>query len=303
MPQDGVSSPLLMNVALHGFEQELMAAYPPNHKPAIIRFADDVVILHPNLDTLHHGKRQAEIWLAQMGLRFKPSKMTITHTLTPYQNQVGFDFLGFTIRQYPVGRYKTRSYRGQTGFKTIIKPSKQAQQRHLAQLKQIIRDYRGSSQAGLIGALNPVIRGWTNYYRCCCAKAAFDTMTKQLFHKLKRWASFRHPRKWWQWCYRRYWRKHLGKIRFSDGNHYLHYHDQTSIKRHTKVISSKSPYDGHWLYWAKRLRRDPLKPLRVVKLLKWQSGKCDQCALPFSAEDVIIQNVKTKFGKKDIFPR
>jgi RNA-directed DNA polymerase len=222
-----------------------------------------------------------------MGLRLKPSKIHITHTLHTHEGKVGFDFLGFNIRQYRVGRYKTRSYRAKAGFKTIIKPSKKSQQRHLAQLKQIIRDYRGSSQAGLIGKLNPIIRGWANYFRTCSAKQVFDRMTKQLFHKLRRWAAFRHPRRWPHWCYRRYWRIHKGRIRFSDGTNYLHQHEQTSIRRHTKVLGSKSPFDGDWVYWAKRLMRDPLKPLRVVKLLKGQQGKCEECGLPFTAEDVV----------------
>ena len=242
VPQGGVVSPLLMNIALHGFEQDIRAAWPRYLKPALIRFADDLVILHHDLDTLLLIKAQAEQWLDKVGLRFKPAKTSISPTLNPYPGRVGFDFLGFNIRQYHVGRYKTRTYRGQPGFKTIIKPSKKSQQRHLAQLKQIIRDYRGASQAGLIGQLNPVIRGWVNYFRVCSAKAVFDRMTKQLFHKLKRWARFRHPRKWWGWCYRRYWQRHLGKIRFSDGTHYLHYHDQSAIKRHTKVVGSKSPF-------------------------------------------------------------
>jgi len=137
VPQGGVVSPLLMNIALHGFEQDLRAAYPRYHQPAIIRFADDLVILHPDLDTLLQIKVQAEQWLDTVGLRFKSEKTSISHTLNPYQGPVGFDFLGFNIRQYHVGRYKTRSYRGQTGFKTIIKPSKKAQQRHLAHLKQL----------------------------------------------------------------------------------------------------------------------------------------------------------------------
>lgn len=287
VPQGGVVSPLLMNIALHGFEQDIQAAWPRYQQPAIIRFADDLVILHHDLDTLLKIKPQAEQWLDKVGLRFKPAKTSISHTLNPYQGRVGFDFLGFNIRQYPVGRYKTRTYRGQPGFKTIIKPSKKSQQRHLAHLKQIIRDYRGASQAGLIGQLNPIIRGWVNYFRVSSAKAVFDRLTKQLFHKLKRWALFRHPRKWWGWCYRRYWRRHLGKIRFSDGTHYLHQHDRSAIKRHTKVIGSKSPFDGEWVYWAQRLRRDPLKSTRVVKLLKQQRGKCDKCKLPFSAADVV----------------
>ena len=283
LAQGGVISPLLMNVALHGLEEALSKGY----KPAIIRFADDVAILHHDLDTLHQVKQQAEIWLDQMGLQLNPSKTRITHTLNENEEQAGFDFLGFNIRQYHVGRYKTRTNRGQAGFKTRIKPSKEAQKRHLAQLKQVIRDYRGSSQAGLIGKLNPIIRGWANYYKTCAAKKTYNKMSAQLYHKLRRWAAFRHPRKWPSWCYRRYWQRVDGRARFGDDDNYLFQYEETKIRRHTKVIGSKSPFDGDWVYWAQRLQRHPLKPGRVVKLLKWQRGKCEECGLPFTTEDVL----------------
>jgi RNA-directed DNA polymerase len=287
VPQGGVISPLLMNIALHGLEEELMEAYPQRHRPAVIRFADDVVILHHDLDQLHQVKEQAETWLSQIGLQLNPTKTHIGHTLNEDEGQAGFDFLGFNIRQHWVGRYKTRTYRAQAGFKVVIKPAKKAIKRHLAHLKQVIRDYRGSSQAGLIGKLNPIIRGWANYYKTCAAKEIFNRMSAQLYHKLRRWAAFRHPRKWRKWCYRRYWKRLDGLIRFTDGQHYLFLYEHTKIKRHTKVIGSKSPFDGDWLYWAQRLQRHPLKPLRVVKLLKWQRGKCESCGLPFTTEDVL----------------
>jgi RNA-directed DNA polymerase len=288
VPQGGVISPLLMNVALHGLEEALVKAYPRYHKPAVIRFADDVAILHHDLDHLHQVKTQVETWLGQIGLQLNPNKTRITHTLNEdTENQAGFDFLGFNIRQYHVGRYKTTTYRGQAGFKTVIRPSKEAQKRHLAQLKQIIRNYRGSSQAGLIGKLNPIMRGWANYYKTCAAKETFNQMSAQLYHKLCRWAAFRHPRKWPAWRYRRYWQRVDGRVRFGDGDNYLFQYEETKIRRHTKVIGSKSPFDGDWVYWAQRLQRHPLKPLRVVKLLKWQRGKCEECGLPFTAEDML----------------
>ena len=64
------------------------------------------------------------------GLRIK--KGNIAHTLNEHEGQAGFDFLGFNIRQYQMGRYKTRTYRGQAGFKTLIRPSRKAIKRHLA---------------------------------------------------------------------------------------------------------------------------------------------------------------------------
>ena len=287
LAQGGVISPLLMNIALHGLEEDLLKAYPKRHKPAIIRFADDVVILHHDLDKLHQVKDQTERRLSQMGLQLNPTKTSIGHTLNQDKGQAGFDFLGFNIRQYQVGRYKTRTYRGQAGFKTLIRPSQKAQKHHLAHLKQVIRDYRGSAQGGLIGKLNPIIWGWANYYKTCSAKAIFNKMTAQLYYKLRRWAAFCHPRKWSKWCYRRYWKRLDGLIRFTDGEHYLFQYEHTKIKRHTKVMGPKSPFDGDWLYWAKRLQQHPLKPLRVTRLLKWQRGKCENCGLPFTTEDVL----------------
>ncbi len=112
-----------------------------------------------------------------------------------HEGQAGFDFLGFNIRQYQVGSYKTRTNRGQAAFKTLIRPAKKAIKRLMAHLKQVIRAYRGSSQAGLIGKLNPIIRAWANYYKTCRAKEIFKRMSTQLYHKLRRWAAFRHPRK------------------------------------------------------------------------------------------------------------
>ena len=58
-------------------------------------------------------------WLGGMGLELKPSKTRIGHTLRKHDGQAGFDFLGFTIRQHPVGKYHTgKDTRGRPlGFK------------------------------------------------------------------------------------------------------------------------------------------------------------------------------------------
>lgn len=190
-PQGGVISPLSMNIALHGFEQALVGSVPKRtarktNSPGVIRYADDLVILHPDLDTLHQLRQTAEEWLAGMGLRLKPGKTRLVHTLDRHQGQSpGFDFLGFDIRQYPVGQFHTRTFRGQPGLKTLIKPSLEAQQRHLIRVKEIIRRHRGSPQAALIKDLNPLIRSWTRYYRTCTAKKIFNRMDLHLIHKLQ----------------------------------------------------------------------------------------------------------------------
>ena len=76
-----------------------------------------------------------------MGLELKPSKTKITHTLIPYQGNIGLEFLGFTIRQFPVGKTHTgnNTWGKPLGFKTIISPSKEATQRHMEAIGKKMR--------------------------------------------------------------------------------------------------------------------------------------------------------------------
>jgi RNA-directed DNA polymerase len=69
-----------------------------------------------------------EHWLATIGLELKPSKTRIVHTLVPLrESPAGFDFLGFEVRQYPVGKYRSGKHNGKRlGFETIIQPGKEA---------------------------------------------------------------------------------------------------------------------------------------------------------------------------------
>jgi RNA-directed DNA polymerase len=286
-PQGGVISPLLANVALHGLEETRVNAVPREYKVAVIRYADDLVILCDNLEILMVLKELAEAWLAEMGLRLKPDKTRVTHTLDEYEGNVGFDFLGFNVRQYCVGKYHTRTYRGEPGFKTLIKPSKEATKRHLRKAQNVIRQYRGAPQTALIAALNPIIRGGAQYYSACVAKETFTRMDKQVFHKLYRWARFRHPCKSRGWCFDRYWRRQGKRNNFGDGTGWLAQYKDTPIVRHVKVRGDKSPYDGDWLYWSQRLGRDPTRPRRIIRLLKQQKGHCAHCGLRFMAEDVM----------------
>jgi len=193
-PQGGVISPLLANVALHGFETAITAV-SRRYRIAVIRYADDFVILCEDLATLLEAQACAEAWLAEVGLRLSSAKTHVTHTLDEYQGHVGFDFLGFNVRQYRVGQYHTRTFRGQPGIKTLIKPSDKAIQRHLDEIKTIIRRYRGAPQAALVAALNPIIRGWSLYYRASVAKRAFARIDSQVYRKQYQWAQYRHRHK------------------------------------------------------------------------------------------------------------
>ena len=233
-PQGGVISPLLCNVALHGFEEALISV-SKRYRIAVIRYADGLVVLCEDLETLLKVKQKAETWLAEMGLRLKPSKTRVTHTLDEHEGNVGFDFLGFNVRQYRVGRYHTRTYRGKTGFKTLIEPSDKACQRHLQEMREVIRRHKGAPQAALIKVLNPKIRGWAQYYSACVAKKTFDRMDAQLFRKLYRWARFRHPRKTGGWSVNRYWKRKGERMNFGDGTAWLVKYADIPTKWHVKI--------------------------------------------------------------------
>ena len=283
-PQGGVLSPLLANIALHGFET-FVSRNGRKHRVVVIRYADDFVILCDDLTVLLEAKTRAESWLAEMGLQLKAAKTHITHTLNKHEGQVGFDFLGFNIRQYRVGKY--RSHQRHAGYKTLIKPSQKAVQRHQRELKASIRRLRGAPQAALMAELNPKIRGWTLYYQSCVAKRVFDKLDSQVYYQLSRWVYYRHKRKTGGWRYARYWKRNGTRDEFTDGTSTLTRYADMPITRHIKVRGEASPFDSDWVYWGAHLGRDPTKPKRVLRLLKQQPGRCAHCGLRFTAEDVL----------------
>ena len=290
-PQGSPVSPLLANIALHGLEDALHHSLPSHQhgvtwRPTVIRYADDIVILHRDRETLEALRVQADTWLAQVGVRLKPSKTRLTHTLLPHNGLGGFGFLGFEVRQYPVGSHRsgTNGTGQRLGFKTLIKPSKTAQTRHLRKTGEVIRQHRGSSQEQLINTLGPIIIGWSRYYSHVVSKAFFTKMYTRVHHQLRRWTAWRHPHKGYNWRMKRYWRRHEGTWGFGK-TRVLPRHPQMPIQRHVKVAGTRSPYDGDWAYWGRRLRTYAGLATRIEKLLKKQDGRCMYCGLYFTGED------------------
>jgi RNA-directed DNA polymerase len=287
-PQGGVVSPLLANIALHGMETEVKAAFPYKERKQLsfVRYADDFVVLHPTEQGIFKAKAVLEKWIEGIGLEMKPSKTRITHTLHEYHGNVGFDFLGWNVRQYPVG--KTHTGKRRLGFKTLIKPSKEAEKRHIAQLREIIRKYRSAPQEGLIKELNPVIRGWTNYHRTVVSGEVFQRCGRNLFLQLQQWANRRHPSKGKRWVANKYWHVSEGNgWNFTEGKSTLWNHSRTHIQRHAKVKGTASPYNGDLAYWSQRLNKHPMLNTTKGILLQMQDGRCQRCGLLFQEGDVM----------------
>src|SRR5215469_10563548 len=300
-PQGGVVSPLLANIALYGMEEALLKAYSGKSKapsarqgaPQLIRYADDFVVLHAEAEEVIKAQQIIAAWLKGIGLELKPSKTRLTHTLKLYQGNVGFDFLGFAIRQFPMGKTHTGTHNGKPlGFKTIITPSKEGVQRHMQKLRTILQKSRSLPQEEIIDQLNPVIRGWTLYYRTVVSKKQFARCDHLLMCMLWQKMTQRHPKKGAKWVKEQYWRTVEGNTwTFATPEdsrlQTLRRHTATPIQRHIKVKGHASPFDGNLLYWAKRLKDHPLTRTTLGKLLQKQQGKCRWCGLLFRGEDQI----------------
>lgn len=323
-PQGGVISPLLANIALHGMENRIKQAFPRRtivkkgkyagyqSGTALIRFADDFVILHEDLTVVTRCRDIISEWLIDIGLELKPSKTRLTHTLTLIEGQSpGFDFLGFNIRQFPAGKYQSgKNTKGEKlGFKTIIKPSKKKVLAHYNDIAEEIDALKSAPQAALIKRINPIIRGWANYYATVVSKEIYAELDDLVYRKLVAWATYRHPKKSKGWVSKKYWHTIGGDNwvfatrKAGENPLRLLDHARTPIERHVKVKSESSPYDGNLVYWSTRMGNNPEMPKRVATLLKKQQGKCAHCEMFFRANDVmeVDHTIPTSSGGKDSY--
>ena len=281
-PQGGVISPLLANIALHGLATVVEGAFQnrkyPNGrdkksipwKPVVIRYADDFVILHRDLEALKQAQQIAADWLKGMGLEMKPSKTRVTHTLEAIDGNVGFDFLGFHFRQYPRGKTGCmRNTNGSpVGFTISVRPSSASQRRFLKKVREVIRNNQSAPQVGLVSLLNPIIRGWGNYFSTVVSKDIFGKMDHLIFKKLWSWAWHRHSNKGRRWVARKYWLLGTrGWIFGINGKITLHNLSDIPIRRHIKIQGDRSPYDGDVVYWSTRAKQLPGVPASLSRSL------------------------------------
>ncbi len=316
-PQGGVISPLLANIALHGMEETIkqFARTLKGNKSkneqslTLIRYADDFVILHEEEKVIKDCQNVISKWLAEIGLELKPSKTKISHTLNNYDGNIGFDFLGFNIRQYKVGKHHgAKSSKGQKlGFKTLIKPSAGKVKAHLRKLGEVVDKNKSASHVVLMKLLNPIIWGWCNYFSSVLSKKTFSDCDYYFFEKLKRWAYRRHPMKNRHWIMRKYWHTNKSNnwsfsTREGSNPFIMAQHQDTKIVRYVKVKGNRSPYDGDLIYWSSRMGKHPEMPAQKASLLKKQKGCCAYCGLRFRDGDLLETDhiIPTSKGGKNI---
>jgi RNA-directed DNA polymerase len=281
-PQGGVISPVLLNVALHGLEEAAGVRYQTSgthagdtmaDSPVVVRYADDVLALCVSREQAEEVKARLAIWLAPRGLAFNEDKTQIVHL------DEGCDFLGFNVRRYQ--------------GKLLIKPSKAAVQRHRKRFAAEMLALRGANAEAVTARLNPIIRGWSTYYRGVVSSKEFSKLDSYVWKLTYKWAKYGHSNKSKHWVVNRYFgsfnKSRRDRWVFGDRSSgiYLLKHSWTKIVRHQLVPGRASPDDPTLAeYWAKRQQRKT-PPLAGVSLrqLKAQHGRCPLCDAPLLLAD------------------
>lgn len=296
--QGGVISPLLCNIALHGIEKHLnqwiagiklkdskgrsLGRRDKISSLTVVRYADDLVILHRQEWVVESAREKLILWLSDLGLKLNPDKTRISHTTKPAERVVGFDFLGFNVRKYPMKPNSRGTQR--LPEKTFIKPSKQSIKDHAGDVRRELRKCVTAEK--VIAKLTPIIRRWSNNYCTVVSNEVFARLRHILFKQLVQWARRKHPTRRSNWIRDQYWSLPAGKLKGQRGKTPLEFghmksgkwmglkpHNTYPIRRHVKVKGEKSIYDVK-AYWA---QRQHCLPTRVSKQLKTQKGKCGIC--------------------------
>lgn len=216
-PQGGILSPLLANIALSVLDEHFTRkweALGPEWtrakrcragEPAmrIVRYADDfVVMVRGTSDNAEALWGEVTDVLAPMGLRLSEEKTRVCHI------DEGFDFLGWRIQR--------RNWRGRTGKKAVYTyPSKKSLTSIVEKVRQLTRRAKHRTLADLLRRLNPVLRGWCNYFRHGVSSHTFGYVDHFAFWRIFGWLRKRHPGLNKHTLVRRYlpgWRIHDGGV-------------------------------------------------------------------------------------------
>ena len=177
-PQGGVISPLLANIYLHVLDTELTA----RGVGELVRYADDGVVLCRSAAQAEDALAAVEEILTRLGLRLHPEK---TKVVDLREGREGLDFLGCHFRARMSGRLWEQ--RRIVRYYLHRWPS----QRAMARIRAKVRDRTGRKRVGIdirdvIADLNPILRGWGNYFRTGNAAKKFRQIDQYVLRRLFR---------------------------------------------------------------------------------------------------------------------
>ena len=283
-PQGGVISPLLANIGLHSLEKFIKTINP---KLGVVRYADDFIVTARDKESLETAQDLIEAWMSKRGLELSSEKTLITSM------EDGFDFLGFNSRHYD--------------GKLLIKPSKKKVLAFCKRIGDEVKILNGAEQEVLIRKLNPILRGFANYYKGVVSKETFGYISHRVWQYLWRWAKRRHPNKNTKWVRKRYFKTIKGvkwafacttsDRRRKDKELVLYQIASTPIVRHIKIKGDASPDDPSLKeYWGFRHQKQGKsrfeKGSKLYRIAENQKWICPSCGEPlFNGEEIDTHHI------------
>jgi len=301
--QGSVISPLLANIALDGMEnllnQYLKVKESTVHskgrtwrrrvkskKYGFARYGDDFLVSAATREDIEAIKPILEEWLRIRGLTLSEEKTT----MVPIEQ--GVNFLGFHIQRL--------------GGRCFTFPQKEKVLRFLKDVRAWLKTHLTVKPEAVIAHLNPILRGWANYYKHSASKRVFSYVDEQVWKALWAWALRRHPNKGKTWVATKYFlsdstgwtfkaavRDRRGRSKVIT----LHKLRRVPIERHVKVKGTASPDDpqlGHSWY-DRRTRYGKSHWVHGSKLFRVainQSWQCPVCAQHlFNGEDLHTHHI------------
>src|SRR5688572_5932872 len=212
-PQGGVISPLLSNIYLHVLDTVWTKRCA--HLGTLVRYADDFVVLCGTKKASEEAEGRVRKVLSRLGLELHPDK---TRRVDLSWGKEGFDFLGCHLRKRMSGRIWERD--GKRAYFLQRWPSHRSMKRVRQRVKEMTgRDRSGVKDARVVIAdLNPVLRGWGNYFRTGNAARKFNQVDTYVTCRLRAFMVKRkgrnlRPGDAQQWDRDFFWRLGLHRLR------------------------------------------------------------------------------------------
>lgn len=252
-----------------------------------IRYCDDFIITARKKEDIDYIKPYIEGWLHNRGLELNHDKTKTVNV------EDGFNFLGFNIRHYK--------------GKCLIKPQKEKVIAKLKEIRLWLRNNPHISPENVIAKLNPIIRGWGNYYRFGVSKEVFSYFDYQIWRALYKWALRRHLKRRKRWVLRKYFHRLKGGRKFAttiqdrrgkSKKIYLAELSKIPIQRHIKVKDKASPDDPTLhKYWQDRGTRYGktrwIKGSKLYQIAEKQNWHCPICGEHlFNGEEIETHHIK-----------
>jgi group II intron reverse transcriptase/maturase len=179
-PQGGVISPLLSNIYLHVLDKVWTNRCAD--VGTLVRYADDFVVVCSTAKACEEAERRVRTILERLGLELHPDK---TRRVDLSRGKEGFDFLGCHLRKRMSGRIWEKQR------KRVYFLQRWPSRRSMKRVRQRVKDLTGRNRSGvkdvrvLVDDLNPVLRGWGNYFRTGNASRQFNHLDTYAWHRLR----------------------------------------------------------------------------------------------------------------------